>query len=168
MGKSLGNLMKLCSKERWNYSSGYYERSLYKGNKSLGNATSVHPKSAQSDEQIKCLACSQLLKNWNSWRAMNRKVVLEGLDLLMWENWDTLVFMLFMTALKLLNFMFTFYCSKASLWVDYMTWNRVYSIELSMLAIILLFYKGSLKLVWYACHYSIYAEFFRLIKWRKY
>ena len=55
--------------------------------------------------------------------------------------------------------MFTFYFSKASLWVDYMTWNRVYSIELSMLAIILLFYKGSLKLVWYACHYSIYAEF---------
>ena len=129
---------------------------------------SVHPKSVQSNELIKFLACSQLFKNWNYWRAMNRKVVLEGLDLLMWENWDTLVSMLLMTNSHTLKFyMIMLYCSTVSLWVDYMTWNRVYSFELSMLAMIMLFYEDASKPVWYACHYSTYAKFFRWIKWRK-
>ena len=124
MGKSLGYLMKLCSKQMWNHSSGCYQKSLYKGNKSLGNATSVHPKSVQSDELTKIFACSQLLKNWNSWKAMNRKVVLEGLELLMWENWDTLVFMLLLTNSHILKFyMIMLNCSKARLWVDYRNWK---------------------------------------------
>ena len=63
MGKILGNLMELCYKRRWNHSKAVMRNHCTKELKNLGNATSVHPKSVQSDELTKFLACSQLLMN---------------------------------------------------------------------------------------------------------
>ena len=110
------------------------------------------------------MACSQLLKNWNSWRTINRKVVLA-------KYWSIDVGELRYSSIyafhdnsHTLNFTWLYFIIQRQAYDDYMTCNKVYLFESSILTIILLRYKDAWKPVWYDCHYSIYAGVFQIYK----